>query len=179
MNRHLRRGLGSAYLAILCLSIGACSDGGENTLEAKELAIRACTTEATQSREGFNPQAASVSELSKLAETAQRRSELADQAAALNERWLLLSEASAAIADFAQELLQLREEGATNNGAISLSMWDDYKAASNAYLAECQSAVKDVSNPSPETDNMNNASTSVYISPSREHSLLRSSAVLR
>jgi len=76
-----------------------------------------------------------------------RRSELADQAAALNERWLLLSEVSAAIAGFAQQLIQVREEG-----AISLSMWDDYKNASNTYLAECQSALKNVFNSKFEMD---------------------------
>ena len=68
-----------------------------------------------------------------------RRSDLASQAAALSERWLLLSEVSTAIAVFAQQLIEVREQG-----AISLSMWDDYKTASNTYLAECQSALKNI-----------------------------------
>jgi predicted ATPase len=96
---------------------------------------------------GFNPQGASISELSKLADTAIRRSELADQAAALSKRWLLLSEVSAAIAAFAEQLLEEREEG-----AISLSAWDDYKTASNTYLAECEAALKNVSNSTFDMD---------------------------
>jgi len=77
------------------------------------------------------------------------RSELADQAAALNERWLLLSEVSAAISAFAQQLIEAREEG-----AMSLSMWDDYKSASNTYLAECRSAMKNFSGSLLEMDSV-------------------------
>lgn len=134
-------------IAGLCLSLGACSGGAVNNARANDLAIRACTTQAVQPREGFNAQGASVSELLKLADTAMRRSELADQAAALNKRWLPLSEVSAAIAVFAQQLLEVREKG-----AISLDMWEEYKAASSTYLAECQSALKGVSDPLPELD---------------------------
>ena len=147
MNRRLTSGLGIALIAGLCLSLGACSQGANSDVEANDLAIRACTAQTDQTREGFNPQTASVSELSKLADTAMRRSDLASQAAALNERWLLLSEVSAAIAAFAQQLIEEREEG-----AISLSMWDDYKTASNTYLAECRSALKNVSGPLLEID---------------------------
>jgi hypothetical protein len=139
--------LGSALITGLCLSLGACSQGANSDVEANDLAIRACTVQTVQSREGFNPQTASVSELSQLADTAKRRSDLASQAAALSERWLLLSEVSAAIAAFAQQLIEAREEG-----AISLSMWDDYKTVSNTYLAECQSALKNVSGPLLEMD---------------------------
>lgn len=147
MNRRLPSGLGIALIAGLCLSLGACSGGADSDARANGFAIRACTTQAVPPRQGFNPQGASVSELSKLADTAMRRSELADQAAALNERWLPLSEVSAAIAAFAQQLLKVREEG-----AISLSMWDEYKSSSNTYLAECQSALKNIFDYSPEMD---------------------------
>ncbi len=139
MNRPLTSGLSIALIAGLCLSLGACSGGADTEVEANDLAIRACTAQTVQPREGFNPQAASISELSKLADTAMRRSDLASQAAALSERWLLLSEVSTAIAVFAQQLIEVREQG-----AISLSMWDDYKTASNTYLAECQSALKNI-----------------------------------
>jgi len=147
VNGRLPSGLGIALIAGLCLSLAACSGSADSDARANDLAIRACTAQAVQPREGFNPQSASVGELSKLADTAMRRSELADQAAALNERWLLLSEVSAAIAGFAQQLIQAREER-----AISLSMWDDYKTASNTYLAECQSALKNVFNSKFEMD---------------------------
>ncbi len=133
----------------LCLSIGACSVGANNEVRANELAIQACTTQAVQSRDGFNPNAVTVEELSGLADTAIRRSELADQAAALTKRWLLLAEASSAIAVFAQQLLQERVESDgvgsdVSQGTITARMWDQYKAASNIYLAECQSVLKDV-----------------------------------
>lgn len=131
----------------MCFFLGACSSGANSDALANEFAIRACTAQAVQPKEGFNPKVASVSELSKLADTAMRRSKLADQATTLSERWLLLSEVSAAIAAFAQQLLEGREEG-----AISLSMWDDYKTASNTYLAECRFALKNVSNSKFEMD---------------------------
>lgn len=72
---------------------------------------------------------------------------MADQAAELNDRWLLLSEVSAAIAVFAQQLIEVREQG-----TISLNMWDEYKSASNTYLAECKSAMKNVPGSLLETD---------------------------
>ena len=152
MNRPLPSGLSAAFIAGLCLSLGACSGSTDSDARANDLAIRACTAQTVQPREGFNPQVASVSELSKLAETAIHRSELADQAAALSERWLLLSEVSTTIAAFAQQLIEVREEGTKEQDAISLSVWDDYKTASNTYLTECQSALKNVSGPLLEMD---------------------------
>jgi hypothetical protein len=139
MNRPLPSGLIIALITGLCLSLGACSSGADTDVEANDLAIRACTAQTVQSREGFNPQTASISELMRLADTAMRRSDLASQAAALNERWLLLSEVSTAIAVFAQQLIEEREVG-----TIPLSRWDEYKTASNTYLAECQSALNNV-----------------------------------
>lgn len=152
MNRRLPSGISIPLIAGLCLSLGACSGGADSDARANDFAIRACTPQAAQPREGFNPQAASVSELSKLADTAMRRSELADQAAALNERWLLLSEVSAAIAAFAQKLIEEREDG-----DISSNMWDDYKTASNTYLAECQSALENVTDSRQEMNGPVNA----------------------
>lgn len=116
-------------------------------------------TQAVQPREGFNSQDKSVSELSQLADTAMRRSELADQAAALNDRWSLLSEVSADIAAFAQQLLEVSDKD-----AISLSMWDDYKTASNTYLTECQSALKNDFDSSLETDTAVTALMSMKVS---------------
>jgi len=144
----LPNGLTIALVTFFCLSLGACSSGADNVSQSNDFAIRACTAQAVQSREGFNPQTASISELSQLADTAMRRSELADQAAALNERWMLLSEVSASIAAFAQKMLEDRDDG-----AISLTMWDEYKTASNTYLTECQSALENVSDPRRETNN--------------------------
>jgi len=143
-------GLCIALSASLCFSLSACSMGADKDVEAKGLAVQACTSETVQSREGFNPNASTPSELATLANMALVRSQLAGQAAVLNERWLLLSEASAAIAVFAQQLLEQRVkydagETASAEGSISSSMWDEYKSASNAYLAECRYVLKDVS----------------------------------
>lgn len=143
----LRNGMGVTLIASLCLSLGACAQDANSDAQANDLAIRACTAQTVASREGFDPQTASVEELTRLADSAVRRSELAKQAAALNKRWLLLSEVSADIAVFAQKLIEDRE-----GAAISLSMWDDYKTASNTYLAECQSALKNVSGSLIEMD---------------------------
>ena len=155
MKRLLTNGLGIALIAGLNLSLGACSVGVDTDSQANDLAIRACTSQTIAQREGFNPQTASVSELRELADIALRKSEWADQAAALSPRWSLLSEVSAAIAVFAQQLLEVGEngsEGVREEGAISLDMWDEYKSASDTYLAECKSALKNVSGPLPELD---------------------------
>ena len=127
MKRLLTNGLGIALIAGLNLSLGACSVGVDTDSQANDLAIRACTSQTIAQREGFNPQTASVSELTELADIALRKSEWADQAAALSPRWSLLSEVSAAIAVFAQQLLEVGEngsEGVREEGAISLDMWD-------------------------------------------------------
>ncbi len=145
-------GLCIALGASLCLSLSACSTGADKEGEAKDLVVQVCTSESVHSREGFNPNASTSTELATLANTALVRSQLAGRAAVLNERWLLLSEASAAIAVFAQQLLEQRitsDIGETDSaqGLISSSMWDEYKSASNAYIAECRYALKDVSIP--------------------------------
>ena len=159
MKRLLSNGLGIALIAGLSLSLGACSVGVDTDSQANDLAIRACTSQTIAQREGFNPQTASVSELTQLADIALRKSEWADQAAALSPRWSLLSEVSAAIAVFAQQLVNVREgvredasEGAREEGAISLDIWDEYKSASNTYLAECRTALKNVPSSPIETD---------------------------
>jgi hypothetical protein len=148
MKLSLHKGPTITLVTCLCLSLGACSSGADSVAQANDFAIRACTAQTVQPREGFNLHTANISELSQLADTAMRRSELADQAAALNERWLLLSEVSADIAAFAQKILEDREDG-----AISLPMWNDYKTASNTYLTECQSALENVSGSLRETNN--------------------------
>jgi hypothetical protein len=151
VKRLLSNGLGIALIAGLSLSLGACSVGVDTDSQANDLAIRACTSQTIAQREGFNPQTASVSELTQLADIALRKSEWADQAAALSPRWSLLSEVSAAIAAFAQQLVNVRE-GAREEGAISLDIWDEYKSASNTYLAECRTALKNVPSSPIETD---------------------------
>jgi len=151
VKRLLSIALGIALIAGLSLSLGACSVGVDTDSQANDLAIRACTSQTIAQREGFNPQTASVSELTELADIALRKSEWADQAAALSPRWSLLSEVSAAIAAFAQQLVNVRE-GAREEGAISLDIWDEYKSASNTYLAECRTALKNVPSSPIETD---------------------------
>jgi hypothetical protein len=159
VKRLLSIALGIALIAGLSSSLGACSVGVDTDSQANDLAIRACTSQTLAQREGFNPQTASVSELTQLADIALRKSEWADQAAALSPRWSLLADVSEAIAAFARQLVNVREgvrEDARGEereeGAISLDIWDEYKSASNTYLAECRTALKNVPSSPIETD---------------------------
>lgn len=153
MEIRLSCGLTAALAVFLCVSLSACSFGSDNGARANELAVQACTAGETASVEGFDPQITSDRELAKLAISAAGRSELAQQAAELNERWLLLSQVSADIAAFAQKLLEERE-----GSGITLNMWNDYKSASNIFLAECKSALESVPESPPENNNPVNAS---------------------
>ena len=159
MKRLLPIALGIALIAGLSVSLGACSVGVDTDAQANDLAIQACTSQTIAQREGFNPQTASVSELTQLADIALRKSDWADQAAALSPRWSLLADVSAAIAAFARQLVNVSEGAredasgeAREEGAISLDMWDEYKSASDTYLAECRTALKNVPSSPIETD---------------------------
>jgi hypothetical protein len=101
--------------------------------------------ETESSPGGFDPESVAVVELSRLSAAASRKSELSAQAAALDDRWSLLADASAAIAAFADRLLEVRIEGTAASEAISPAMWEQYKTASNAFIAECQAVLNDSS----------------------------------
>jgi hypothetical protein len=107
-----------------------------------ELAVAACELQTQTSSAAFDPQKISVSELAQLDEAAAQKTLLSSQAAELDERWVVLSEASAAISAFAARLLEVRLDDAQVNEAISPEMWEQYKTASNAFIAECSGALE-------------------------------------
>jgi hypothetical protein len=121
-----------------------------DTAQGLELAVAACELQAQTSSSAFDPQKISVSELALLDDAAAQKTLLSSQAAELDERWVLLSEASAAISVFAARLLEVRLDGAQVNEAISPEMWEQYKTASNAFIAECSSALELAKEPSSE-----------------------------
>lgn len=130
--------VGSVSVAALVV---ACSAGVSDSADAQQLAAQACSVTAESPQTGFDPQTERIEELSVLADAASTKSQLAEQAAEADERWMVLSEASAAISAFAQVLLDARIEGEQTDQAISPAMWEQYKTASNAFLAECQFAL--------------------------------------
>lgn len=127
-------------IALLMLTT-ACSAGSAGMSDAQAMAAQACNVVTDAPATGFDPQTAQIEDLSVLAAAAVRKSELADQAAEADERWAVLSEASAAISAFAQRLLEVRMEGESTDVAITPDMWEQYKTASNAFIAECQAAL--------------------------------------
>lgn len=133
-----RIALGSIVILVFT---AACSSGSSSTLDAQALAAQACSLVTDAPETGFDPQTAQIEDLSVLAAAAVRKGELADQAATADERWGVLSEASAAISAFAQRLLEVRMEGESTDVAITPAMWEQYKTASNAFIAECQAAL--------------------------------------
>lgn len=131
---------------LITLLTAGCSAGPSDAEQARDLASSACTVETEASSGGFDPETVAVEELSRLSAAATLKSELSAQAATLDDRWSLLADASAAISAFAQRLLDVRMEGEDTAAAITPAMWEQYKTASNAYIAECQDALAD---PSP------------------------------
>jgi hypothetical protein len=136
--------------AVACslVLLSGCSLGSTDSAEGLELAESACQLQVQTSSSAFDPQEISVSDLVLLDEVATQKTVLAEQAAELDDRWVILSEASAAISVFASRLLEVRLDDAKVDEAISPEMWEQYKTASNAFLAECSSALKLARGPS-------------------------------
>ncbi len=136
--------------AVACsvLLLSGCSLGSTDTAEGLELAESACRLQAQTTSSAFDPQKISVSDLVLLDGVATQKTVLSEQAAELDDRWMVLSEASAAISVFAARLLEVRLDDANVSEAISPDMWEQYKTASNAFLAECSSALELAKGPS-------------------------------
>jgi hypothetical protein len=105
---------------------------------AKDLATQACFLPGPQAQPGFNPQTADLSDLVKSASIADRRAELAEQAAERDERWQNLSDATRAIATFANVLVDARMDEVPVADATTPQMWDQAKYAQDAFQAECR-----------------------------------------
>jgi hypothetical protein len=121
--------LGGAFLM-------GCSASGLS--EARE----ACSIPAVESSAGFNPDAEPISQLVAGAKVAQQRAELANEAANVNGRWSVLSEASNALVAFADLLVETRMDGLPVSDVTTPEMWDQAKFASDAFLAECKAALQ-------------------------------------
>jgi hypothetical protein len=136
--------------AVACslVFLSGCSLGSTDSAEGLELAESACQLQAQTASTAFDPQEINVSDLALLDEVAAQKTVLAEQAAELDDRWMVLSEASAAISAFAARLLEVRLDSGEVNEVISPEMWEQYKTASNAFLAECNSALKLAKGPS-------------------------------
>jgi hypothetical protein len=114
--------------------LAACGGSGVDT------AREACDVSGPQAQAGFDPETEPLSRLQQSATAAMARAELAEQAASLNDRWADLSDASRAIASFADLLVQARMEGVRVDAVTTPEMWDQVKYASDAFLAECARA---------------------------------------
>jgi hypothetical protein len=114
--------------------LAACGGSG------LELARAACDVPGPQARPGFNPDTEPISRLQESATAAWARADLAEQAAAADQRWLDMADASRAVASFADLLVQARMDGVAIETVTSPAMWDQAKYASDAFLAECNRA---------------------------------------
>ena len=138
--------------AVVCSAVllSGCAQGSTDSAEGLALAASACQLQAQTSSTNFDPQEISVSDVALLDEVATEKTVLLEQAAELDDRWVVLSEASAAISAFAARFLEVRLDSGLVNEAISPEMWEQYKTASNAFIAECSSALELVKAPSSE-----------------------------
>ncbi len=140
--------LGAVFCSVVLLS--GCGQGSTDSAEGLELAASACQLQAQTTSTAFDPQEISVSDLALLDEVATQKTVLSEQAAELDDRWMVLSEASAAISAFAARFLEVRIDSGQVDEAISPEMWEQYKTASNALIAECSSALELVKERSSE-----------------------------
>ena len=126
-----------ASVALAGVLVSGCSDG---TDEARDLARQACEYPAPEAP-GYDPQTADLALLADLDATAQARADLAEQAAALDERWQPLSDAAAALAAFASRIREIRREGGVVAEEMPSAVWEQVKYASDAFILECRPVV--------------------------------------
>jgi hypothetical protein len=124
----------AVWISIALMALTGCS----GAQAAKDLATQACFLPGPPAQPGFNPDTADLSDLVKSASIADRRAELAEQAAERDERWQNLSDATRAIATFANVLVDARMDGVPVADATTPQMWDQAKFAQDAFQAECR-----------------------------------------
>ena len=127
-----------ATVAVCVVLLAGCT--GEDAKGAAELARAACEYPAP-STPGFDPDTADLSLLVELDQVAVARSDLAAEAATLDDRWQPLSDAATALAAYAGRLRELRSDGMTASGEMTPMMWDQLKYASDAFILECRPVV--------------------------------------
>lgn len=128
-----------ALLAAALVLTGCGSD--EQEQQARELARQTCAYPVPAAPSPFDPETTPLETLIDLAVVARARAGLAEQAAAADPRWQALSDASTAIAVYAELLRGIRLAGEDVATEMPREVWDQVKFASNAFLAECRPVV--------------------------------------
>ena len=123
---------------IVTVGVLAALTGCSGSAAAKDLASQACFLPGPIVEPGFNPDTADVSDLLASAQTALQRAELAEQAAQQDDRWQNLSDATRAIATFADVLVGARMDGVPVAEVTTPEMWDQAKYVQDAFQAECR-----------------------------------------
>lgn len=121
-------------VGLMLVLVAGCSSSSE---EARLRALDACTYPAPDAP-NYDPQQADLTLLRELAATADARASLAADAAALDERWAILSEASNLLAAAAGRRLEIRAEGGVVADEVTAEVWDQIKYASDAFILECR-----------------------------------------
>lgn len=130
--------VGPVVLAMVAGVLVACSNSAE---EARAQVRAACTVPAPDAP-GYDPQQAGLALLEQLAQTARTRADIAEQAALLDERWAVLSEASNLLAAAADRVLEVRRSGGVVAEEMPPAVWDQIKYASDAFLLECRTVLE-------------------------------------
>jgi hypothetical protein len=100
----------------------------------------ACTYPAPEAP-NYDPQQADLTLLEELSATAAARADLAANAASMDERWAVLSEASNLLAAAAARILEIRTDGGVVADEMTPEVWDQIKYASDAFVVECRPVI--------------------------------------
>lgn len=126
--------IATPLIGLLLLLVAGCSGASD---EARAQALKACTYPAPEAP-NYDPQQADLALLRELSSTAEARARLAFDAASLDERWAVLSEASNVLAAAAARILEIRAEGGVVSEEVTAQVWDQIKYASDAFIVECR-----------------------------------------
>ena len=125
--------------SVLVVGLAGCSSA--SVAQGRDDARAACSAEAPRLPAGFDVRSAPADVMSALAESAAARRVLAEKAAAADDRWQVLADASTAISSFAGVLRDARSTGRAIDDVVTADMWNQYKYASDAFVLECQGAL--------------------------------------
>lgn len=127
----------TALIGLMVVLLAGCSSSSD---EAREQARLACTYPAPEAP-NYDPQKADLTLLQDLSATAEARADLAANAASLDERWAVLSEASNLLAVAASRILEIRTDGGVVADEMTPAVWDQIKYASDAFVVECRPVI--------------------------------------
>ena len=124
-------------LLVAALVLSSCSSSGEQALAD----ARATCEMPSPSAPNFDAQLADLSLIAELAQVARSRADLSDRAAAADDRWQVLADASGALAAYAERILEVRQAGGVVAEALPAEVWDQIKYVSDAFTIECRAAL--------------------------------------